>query len=196
VYEFRWNRWNVDHIAEHGVALQDAEYVVNKARAPWPEKIGDGKRRVWGRRDDGTYLQVIYVFSPGDVVFVIHAMPLTEQQKHQSQEIPMKQTKPFWEMTAAELRKATHEFDDPAYQPPALPQTQDDVAQQRRAKNKGGRPRKGLGARTISLTVERALLARSDAYAKRLGISRAELVQRGLNAIVPTQPKRERRRAG
>jgi len=60
-------------------------------------------------------------------------------------------------MTTAELRKATREFDDPAYQPPALPQTAADVAQQQRARNKGGRPRKGLGARTISLTVEKAL---------------------------------------
>ena len=103
----------------------------------------------------------------------------------------MKQTKPYWEMTTAELRKATRQFDDPAYQPAALPQTAEDIAQQRRAKNKGGRPRKGLGAQTISLTVEKALLARSDAYARRLGISRAELVQRGLNAILPT-PGRKR----
>jgi hypothetical protein len=105
----------------------------------------------------------------------------------------MKQTKPYWEMTTAELRKATREFDDPAYQPPALPQTAEDVAQQCRAKNKGGRPRKGRGAQTVSLTVEKALLARSDAYAKRLGVSRAELVQRGLNAILPA---RQRKRAG
>ena len=105
----------------------------------------------------------------------------------------MKQNKPYWEMTTAELRKATRSFDAPSYQPPALPLTGDDIAQQRRARNKGGRPRKGLGAMTISLTVEKALLARSDAYAKRLGISRAELVQRGLNAIVPA---RGRKKAG
>ena len=102
----------------------------------------------------------------------------------------MKQRKPFWEMTTAELRKATRQFDDPAYQPPALPQTAEEITQQRRAKNKGGRPRKGLGAQTISLTVEKGLLARSDAYAKRLGISRAELVQRGLNAILPAQGRK------
>ncbi len=108
----------------------------------------------------------------------------------------MRKAKPYWEMTTAELRKATRQFDDPAYQPPALPKTAADIAQQRRAKNKGGRPRKGLGARTISLTVERGLLARSDAYARRLGISRAELIQRGLNAIVPVSSIRKRKRAG
>jgi hypothetical protein len=97
----------------------------------------------------------------------------------------MKQNKPYWKMTTAELRKATREFDDSAFQPPALTPTAEDVAPQQRAKNKGGRPLTGLGARTTSLTVEKSLLARSDAYAKRLGISRAELVQRGLNAILP-----------
>lgn len=104
--------------------------------------------------------------------------------------------KAYWEMTTAELRAATKEFDDPAYQPPAQQLTAEDRGQQRRARNKGGRPRKGLGARTISLTVEKRLLARSDAYAKKLGISRAELVERGLNAIVPTPAERTRKRAG
>ena len=107
-----------------------------------------------------------------------------------------KKAKPYWEMTTSELRKATRQFDDPSYQPPALPETVEDLAQQKRAKNKGGRPRKGLGAKTISLTVERSLLARSDDYAKRLGISRAELIQRGLNAIVPMRTSRGRRQAG
>jgi hypothetical protein len=83
VYEFGWNAWNIDHVAEHGVFPEEAERVVNAARPPWPEKIGDGKWRVWGRSGDGTHLQEIYIFSPQDVVFVIHAMPLTERQKHQ-----------------------------------------------------------------------------------------------------------------
>lgn len=83
MYLFRWNAWNVGHIAEHGVSVEEAEYVVNHGRRPWPEKIGEGKWRVWGRTDAGTYLQVVYVFSPEDTVFVIHAMPLTEKQKRQ-----------------------------------------------------------------------------------------------------------------
>ena len=83
MYEFRWNEWNVDQIAQHGVTLWDAEYVVNTAAPPWPEKIGDGKWRVWGRAGDGALLQVIYVFSPEGVVFVIHAMPLSDRQKQQ-----------------------------------------------------------------------------------------------------------------
>jgi hypothetical protein len=108
----------------------------------------------------------------------------------------MKKAKPYWEMTTAELREATKQFDDPVYQPPALRPTAEDLAQQRRAKKKGGRPRKGLGAKTISLTVEKGLLARSDSHARKLGISRAELFQRGLQAILPAKETRSRKRAG
>jgi hypothetical protein len=56
-------------------------------------------------------------------------------------------------------------------------------AQWRRFK-KLGRPRIGDGAKTISLTVERDLLKRADAYAKRHGISRARLIAQGLHAIL------------
>ena len=41
----------------------------------------------------------------------------------------------------------------------------------------------GKGAKVISITVERTLLARSDALAARLGVSRAGLVERGLRAL-------------
>ncbi len=107
----------------------------------------------------------------------------------------MKKSKPYWEMTSAELRATTMSFDDPAYQPLAQKATRDELAQQRRAKNKGGRPRKGLGAKTISLTVEKGLLARSDSYAKSIGISRAELFQQGLQAILPPLRTRTRKQA-
>jgi hypothetical protein len=107
----------------------------------------------------------------------------------------MKKAKPYWKMTTDALRKATRQFDDPTYQPPALQPPPEELAKHRRAQNKGGRPRKGLGAKVISLTVERGLLARSDAYAKQIGISRAQLIERGLKAIVPAQMF-SRKRAG
>ena len=80
-YEFRWNDWNLEHIAEHGIDLVEAELVVNHARRPWPQKIGGGKWRVWGQTEDGRYLQVIYIFDPDPTVFVIHARDLSEQEK-------------------------------------------------------------------------------------------------------------------
>jgi uncharacterized protein len=83
MHAFRWNAWNVEHIAEHGIRPGDAEVIVDRAQRPWPEKIGYGKWRVWGQTPTGNFLQVIYVFSPEDVGFVIHAMRLNETQKRQ-----------------------------------------------------------------------------------------------------------------
>jgi uncharacterized protein len=77
-FEFRWNWWNVEHIALHGVARSEAEYVVTRGRA---EAIQRGKFIVRGQTEHGRYIQVIYIFSPRDVIFVIHARPLTEGEK-------------------------------------------------------------------------------------------------------------------
>jgi hypothetical protein len=53
-----------------------------------------------------------------------------------------------------------------------------------RALAKRGRPRRGSGAAVISVSVERQLLARADLTAKSLGISRSELIARGLRAAL------------
>lgn len=81
MYEFRWNQWNRDHIAEHNVDVAEAQFVVNHERRPWPEYIGDGKWRVWGPTGAGRHLQVIYVLDWNDVVFVIHARDLSDSEK-------------------------------------------------------------------------------------------------------------------
>lgn len=78
---FRWIQWNLDHIAEHGITTGAAEFVVNFPARPYPTRIGDGKFLVRGQGIDGTYLQVIYIFSPEGVVFAIHARPLSAREK-------------------------------------------------------------------------------------------------------------------
>ena len=40
---FRWNDWNRNHIAAHGVLPEEAEYIVNHALRPYPDFIGNGK---------------------------------------------------------------------------------------------------------------------------------------------------------
>ena len=55
------------------------------------------------------------------------------------------------------------------------------------ARRKVGRPRLGRGAQVISVSVERALLERSDALAKRMGVSRAGLIARGLKAVLAVE---------
>jgi hypothetical protein len=59
-----------------------------------------------------------------------------------------------------------------------------------RAKRKPGRPRRGKGAKVISVSVERGLLSRSDALAKGLGLSRAGLIERGLQAVLATEGRK------
>jgi uncharacterized DUF497 family protein len=80
-YDFRWNEWNTDHIAAHGVTPADAEFVVRNARRPFPQAQGSGRFLVAGQTSNGTYIQVAYIFSPDDVIFVIHARPLTRAEK-------------------------------------------------------------------------------------------------------------------
>lgn len=81
MFEFRWNSSNAEHIEEHGVSWQEAQYVVNHARAPYPEYRGDGKWLVIGQTARGAYIQVIFIVDSEDVVFVIHSRPLTDKEK-------------------------------------------------------------------------------------------------------------------
>ena len=102
---FSWDVWNIDHIAKHGVTPADAEYVVRNAESPFPRVLADDKLVVWGQAEDGTYVQVIFVYreleevdfgaltleqlvsiSEGDVsdvLYVVHAMPLSPKMLRQ-----------------------------------------------------------------------------------------------------------------
>lgn len=53
-----------------------------------------------------------------------------------------------------------------------------------RDKRKPGRPKVGKGAKVISVTVEGGLLDRADAYAKGHGLTRAQLIARGLELAI------------
>ncbi|HWB53067.1 MAG TPA: hypothetical protein VG722_02705 [Tepidisphaeraceae bacterium] len=64
------------------------------------------------------------------------------------------------------------------------PLNKQDRARWRRFKAKMGRPKVGKGAKTISLTVEKELLRKADAYAKEHGMSRAKMVADGLRKVM------------
>ena len=81
MYEFRWNAWNRDHIGEHGISPAKAEYIVSNARWPYPRYEGDGRFRVIGQSAAGEYLQVVFIFDPPGVVYVIHARPLSNRER-------------------------------------------------------------------------------------------------------------------
>jgi uncharacterized DUF497 family protein len=82
--DFRWNDWNVEHIARHGVSPEEAEGAVRGARSPFPRKIEEDKWLVWGKGKGGRYLQVVFVVDdPQESIYIIHARPLNEREKRQ-----------------------------------------------------------------------------------------------------------------
>ncbi len=88
------------------------------------------------------------------------------------------------ELNADELAKTTAEFDREfvvdEFGPP------DSAARRHwaQARRKRGRPRRGNGAKVISLTVERNLLRKTDALAKRLKLSRSRIIELGLRRVL------------
>jgi uncharacterized DUF497 family protein len=102
---FTWDQKNRLHILEHNVTPEEAQFVVDHAKTPFPQDVGDGKRRVWGATITGRFLQVIYVLKRQDdvayesvsvldwaklelnpsagIVRIIHAMDLTPEMKRQ-----------------------------------------------------------------------------------------------------------------
>jgi uncharacterized DUF497 family protein len=79
--QFRWVRWNRDHVAEHGVDPEEAEMVLRRAEPPYPRKIQEDKWLVVGRGHGGRFLQVIYVVDADKTVFVIHVRPISERER-------------------------------------------------------------------------------------------------------------------
>ena len=98
-----------------------------------------------------------------------------------------KKKKPMTRMTADELADATAEFDCEFVSDEFAPPDSDAVSKWNRAKRKPGRPRQGQGAKVISVSLEKELLARADRLAKRKKVSRASLIARGLRAVLKAE---------
>lgn len=100
---YQWTAWNREHIEKHAVEPEEAQFVVEHARPPFPRGIENEKKFVWGQTDDGRFLQVVFVylldeevdfvslpplerirFEDGEEVgFIVHAMDMTSDQKRQ-----------------------------------------------------------------------------------------------------------------
>lgn len=90
-------------------------------------------------------------------------------------------------LSPGELRRATSELDEDLAGAKSRALPPDERAWGERVRRPPGRPRKGRGAKVISVSVEPNLLAMADALAKKLGISRALLVERGLKAVLAAE---------
>jgi len=90
----------------------------------------------------------------------------------------------YGRMTLEELRAATKAFDEEMVVAKSRPLSAAERKAWETARRKPGRPRRGAGVKVVSVSVERELLARSDALARNLGISRASLIELGLRAVL------------
>jgi hypothetical protein len=79
--DFRWNQWNIAHLAGHQVDPEEAEEVVRQARSPYPKRIGEDKLLVWGPGRGGRLLQVVFVMDDDGTAFVIHGRELSTREK-------------------------------------------------------------------------------------------------------------------
>jgi hypothetical protein len=84
--------------------------------------------------------------------------------------------KPYWEMSAKELAEATKQFDEPLVVARSRPLTAAEREQWKRVKRKRGRPKVGRGHQRVSISVEKGLLKRITAYAKKRRMTRSGLV--------------------
>jgi hypothetical protein len=91
----------------------------------------------------------------------------------------MKNKKPYWEMNKAELAEATKEFDNPAYDPPAVKPTPAQRAQLRRWRQKRAAARSRL-----TLSLDKALIEQTDNYAVSRGITFSDVVSDALRRLM------------
>ncbi len=112
--------------------------------------------------------------------------------------------KPSTKMTIAELEALTADLDQEFVADKFGPLTPENRRLWKSIKRGRGRPKVGKGAKVVSVSIERGLLARTDKAAKRAGVSRAKLVAAGLRRVLteldrkqaPASPKtRSRKKA-
>ncbi len=87
-------------------------------------------------------------------------------------------------LSIEDLRKATKAFNQEMIVDRSRPLSAVERRAWETARRKPGRPRRGAGVKVVSVSVERELLARSDALARDLGISRASLIELGLRVVL------------
>ena len=90
-------------------------------------------------------------------------------------------------MTTAELREATKQFDEEFVSDKGRPLTSEEQALWAQVKAKGESHRNGKKDQTIAVRVDKALLKRCTALAKKKRLSRDALIARGLRALLAAE---------
>ncbi len=98
-----------------------------------------------------------------------------------------KAVKSFFQLTDEEKGREVAQYDREFIVDESRPLTPAERAEWNRIKRKRGRPAEGRGAKVISVSVERGLLQKADALAKKKRISRAKIIARGLRAVLAAE---------
>ena len=168
-HDFRCIEWNRDKVADHGVQPDEAEFVIDHARRPYPMKIDDEKRLVWGQTPAGRCLQVIYLIDIEGSIFVIARAACRQGKEALAKEEAMKRKKPiepalpgrYGQMGPAELDDEVAKFDDEFIAEKARPLTTKERKQDRKARRK-----LGAATRQVRITIESSLLQRSRSFCR------------------------------
>jgi hypothetical protein len=91
------------------------------------------------------------------------------------------QRRAYSQLTAQELDRIAEPFDRGRYRTRAMTAT--DRALHRRAR-RPGRPRIGLGAQKIRISIEKSLLRQTDELARTNNVSRSSLIARALRTVL------------
>ncbi|QOV88802.1 type II toxin-antitoxin system HicB family antitoxin [Humisphaera borealis] len=94
--------------------------------------------------------------------------------------------KKIWysKLPPAELEKLAAGLSGPVDPARMKPLTATQQREESRARRKAGRPRVGAGAEKLRVSMERTLLKRVDAYARKKGVSRSELIAESLKRTI------------
>ena len=96
-------------------------------------------------------------------------------------------TEEFLALSDAEKERVWESLNRPIPFEETRPLTPEQRRQWRRFKRRVGRPRIGQGSKVVSISVEKSLLKRADAYAKRHGLKRAQVFRIGLESVLRDQ---------
>ena len=90
----------------------------------------------------------------------------------------------FMSMSDEQRRAEVAKFDREHVGVPGRPLTEAQKRQHRRAKNRGGRPTIGKGAKRVLISMERGLLTQLDSHAKRSGMTRSQLIAESVKSVL------------
>lgn len=98
-----------------------------------------------------------------------------------------KVSKPYWEMTTAELREATKQFDEEFVAEKSRPLTAEERALWDEVRNKPSPAEKANRKQTVTVQIDKTLLKRCTALARKKRVSRDALIARGLKALLAVE---------